>query len=532
MKRLRVGVVDLVARAPTKALYARILHPSLAGLMPQAVAAWVEEMGHEVHYVCFTGFENLVEELPSDTDIIFISAFSQAGQLAYAVSNMFRSRGAVTVLGGPHARCYPDDARKYFDYVLGLTDRSIIEDVLRDRAPNRPLGVHLSASQQPRYLPGVRERWKFIKPTLDKAPTSLKGVPMIASLGCPYTCSFCIDSTIKYQPLGTEQIKEDLKFLVREMPNAWVAWHDPNFGVRFDEYMDAIQEGSAGGNLTHGAESSLSLLSEPRLKRLRDAGFKAMLPGVESWYTLGDKSKTRGDVGMEKVKKVSDHVNMILEYIPYVQTNFVLGLDCDSGPEPFELTKRFIDLAPGAFPGYSLLSAFGEAAPLNLEFQREGRVLPFPFHFQNNHQAMNVHPKNYDWPEFYEHVISLTNYSFSWKAIARRAKATQRSFATWMNVVRAISSEGFGRAKYFAALLDELESDLSMRRFFEGETRELPAFFVDRLRNDLGPMWEWLPEGALHHDANAYLNKVNGNAAVDVAGKRAQEPAAAAASAG
>jgi hypothetical protein len=240
----------------------------------------------------------------------------------------------------------------------------------------------------------------------------------------------------------------------------------------------------------------------------------------------------RSEVGMEKVRRVSDHVNMILDYIPYVQTNFVLGLDCDAGPEPFELTKRFIDLAPGAFPGYSLLSAFGEAAPLNLDFQREGRVLPFPFHFQNNSQAMNVRPKNYDWPEFYEQVIGLTNYSFSWKAIARRAKATQRSFATWMNVVRAISSEGFGRAKYYTAVRDGLESDLSMRRFFEGETDEVPSFYVDRLRNDLGPMWEWLPEGALDHDPNAYLNRVNGDAGVDVDARRAQEPPAAAASAG
>ena len=69
---------------------------------------------------------------------------------------------------------------------------------------------------------------------------------------------------------------------------------------------------------------------------------------------------------------------MILRYVPYVQTNFVLGMDSDEGPEPFELTKRFLDLAPGAFPAYSLLSAFGRAAPLNLEYQRAGRVLPLP----------------------------------------------------------------------------------------------------------------------------------------------------------
>ena len=37
----------------------------------------------------------------------------------------------------------------------------------------------------------------------------------------------------------------------------------------------------------------------------------------------------------ELVEQVSEHVNLILRYLPYVQTNFVLGLDCDEGEEPF-----------------------------------------------------------------------------------------------------------------------------------------------------------------------------------------------------
>ena len=61
-----------------------------------------------------------------------------------------------------------------------------------------------------------------------------------------------------------------------------------------------------------------------------------------------------------------------------MQTNFVLGLDEDEGEEPFELTKRFVDLTPGAFPAYSLLSAFGQAAPLNLELQRDGAGAALP----------------------------------------------------------------------------------------------------------------------------------------------------------
>lgn len=510
MRKLRIGVIDLVTKAPTRALFARVMHANLVSIMPQVVATWCEEEGHDVTFVCYTGFENLLEELPENVDLVFIGAFSQAAQLAYALSNLLRSKGAVTVLGGPHARCYPQDAQKYFDYVLGFTDKALIRDVLQDCSAHRPTGVHLAASQQPLTLPGVRERWRFIEPTLRKAPL-IKIVPMLGSLGCPYTCSFCIDATVPYQPLDFEEMKKDLRFLLQKFPRPRVGWHDPNFGVRFDDYMDAIEDAVPPNSIDFIAESSLSLLAEPHLKRLQRNGFKAILPGIESWYDLGNKSKSGALKGMDKVRQVADHVNMILRYIPYIQTNFVLGLDVDEGPEPFELTKRFIDMAPGAFPGYSLLSAFGQAAPLNLEYQSASRVIPFPFHFLNNNHAMNVKPKNYSWPEFYDHVIDLTTYTFSWRAIYNRYKAIGDTIPRWMNVVRGVSSEGFGRIKYHKQVRHLLGADPQFRSYFEQGTTELPPFFVERLRNDLGEMWEWLPEGALHHDPNAYLKSQNGH---------------------
>jgi hypothetical protein len=202
---------------------------------------------------------------------------------------------------------------------------------------------------------------------------------------------------------------------------------------------------------------------------------------------------------------VSDHVNTVLRYIPYVQTNFVLGLDTDAGAEPFELTKRFLDLTPGAFPAYSLLSAFGQAAPLNLEFQRAGRVLPFPFHFLNNNHAMNVRPKHYGWTEFYDRLIDLSRYSFDFRRIARRLRVNRGFLPKLMNVVRAVSSEGRGRIEYYVKVRGLLDTDPQMRRYFDGETTELPAFYAERLRADMGDFWSALPEGAVHHDPNAYL---------------------------
>jgi len=503
-RKLEIGIIDLVSKKPNKKLFARIMNANFASIMPQVIGVWCEEEGHKVTYVCYAGREDLITELPQNADLIFIGAFTEAAQTAYALSNLLRARGAVTVLGGPHARCYPEDAVKYFDYVVGFTDKNIIREILKDCAPHRPFGQHLTARNQPLSLPGVKERWKFIEPTLKKAPF-IKMVPMLGSLGCPYTCSFCIDSTVAYKPLDFEVLKEDLKFLLTKFKRPVVGWHDPNFGVRFEDYMNAIEEVIPENSIDFIAESSLSILSEPHVKRLKRNGFKAMLPGIESWFDLGNKSKTGSMIGMDKVKLVAEQINMILRYIPYVQTNFVLGLDADKGEDPFELTKKFVDLTPGAFPGYSLLTAFGQAAPLNLEYQESGRVLPFPFYFLNNNQAMNVIPRNYSWPEFYSHIISLGEHTFSWSAIAKRLVATKAFIPRWMNVVRAISEEGFGRVAYNKEILTQLNSNTGFRDYFERETNTLPHFYKSIINEELGPLWNFLPEGAIYHDQNAYL---------------------------
>jgi len=482
------------------------MHANLASIMPQVVATWCEQEGHDVTMICYTGPEDLKKELPPAPDVVFISAFTQSALLAYAISNYYQKQGAVTVLGGPHARCYPDDATRYFDYVLGFTNKQTIMEVLHDCAPNRPAGRYLAAGRQPLDLPGVAERWKFIEPTLKKAPF-LKFIPMIASMGCPYTCSFCIDAEVPYQPLDFKTVRDDLKFLLGKFKKPLVAWHDPNFGVRFEENMEAIRSAAPLKSFHFMAESSLSILTEKHLKVLNQHDFIALLPGIESWFELGNKSKASLIKGQMKVNQISEHVNTIFNYVPYVQTNFVLGLDSDEGDAPFELTKQFIDKSAGAFPGYSLLTAFGEAAPLNLEYQRENRVLPFPFHFLNNHLAMNLKPKNYEWIDFYDKVIDLTEYTFSAKAMYRRLKATPYYTSKWMNLMRGISAEGHGRIRFYKKLRSMLASDRNMRDYFEGESSHLPKFYTNIIKKDLGKWWEWLPEGALYHDANAYLNK-------------------------
>ena len=65
--------------------------------------------------------------------------------------------------------------------------------------------------------------------------------------------------------------------------------------------------------------------------------------------------------------------------------------------------------------------------------------------------------------------------------------------------------KGWGETRYYKEVRRRLDEDLPFRRFFEQETTEIPSFFMNIMKRDLGPLWDWLPEGALYHDPYTYL---------------------------
>jgi len=120
---MHIGIIDLVTNSAEASFWGRMMHGNYAGIMPQSIAVWCEDQGHEVTYVCYA-WEKDLHDCVKDFDLVFIGSFTQSAQLAYALSNLLRSRGAVTAMGGPHALSYPEDAVKYFDYVIGETEET------------------------------------------------------------------------------------------------------------------------------------------------------------------------------------------------------------------------------------------------------------------------------------------------------------------------------------------------------------------------------------------------------------------------
>ncbi len=499
---MRIGIIDVVTNSAKSSFWGKMMHGNYAGVMPQAVAVWCEEQGHEVDYRLYAEEKDL-KGCVQEYGLAFIVSFTQSAPMAYALSNLLRSKGAVTAVGGPHARAYPEDAEKYFDYVFGTTDKDAVLEVLAECAPHRPTGRRIQSAAPPQELPPLQKRWKFVRTAMKKAPF-IKVIPMLSSIGCPYSCAFCSDADVSYHAFEPEAVKEDLQFLLTQRKKPIVGWSDPNFGIKFGDIISTIESAVPPGNMSFVSETSLSVLTEPNVKRMQKNGFKVLLPGIESWFDMGNKSGSGVKKGMDKVLKLADQVNMILRHVPYMQINFLFPLDVDKGPEPFELTSQFARLAPGAFPHYSFLTAYGRSAPQNLAYQKENRVLPVPFHVLDAQMGMNVKPKNYTWPEFYKHLQRLSRQTFSKQAIHHRFGVNHSSWR-WLNLLRGKTVQGIGRAERLQRFINRYETEAHFKKFYDGETTKIPPYYLEWIQRDLGALWPWLPQGALEHAPNAYL---------------------------
>ena len=510
MKKLKIGIIDLIYNKPSKSLYRRFMYPNFMSIMPQVIGVWCREEGHEVQYSIYTGTQRIDRLLADDLDIVFISSFSYSAQLAYALSKYFHSKGTATVLGGPHARSYTEDACLYFDYVLGLTDKELLLDLLHNFEAKNPQGTYLTARSHPNSLPGVRDRWEFIE-QLHKLPLIFKGIPMIGSFGCPFQCDFCIEADIPYQSLDMDVIKEDFKFLIKKYKRPVVGWRDPNFGIQFNALMDTLELAVPPGSIKFFAQCTLSSLSESKVQRLKKNGFIMIAVGIESWFDYGTKAKMEFITGMDKVKQIAQQLNMVQQYIPLVQANIMYGFDSQAGPEPFTLTKRFIDLAPGIYPAYALLTAFGQGTRYNSENNLENRIIPFPFHMMLGLNNLNIMPKNYSWEEFYTLYIDLLKYSFSARVMYNRFKANPDRAARLFTLFLSLSEGGSGKIRHVASILKNFRTKKDFRSFMNKETDQIPAYMIEQVRKDLGPIWEWLPDKTLSQCAKMLLNALAGS---------------------
>jgi len=488
---MRVGVIELIAYTVPPEWHSRnvatTMRKMLYSVMPQVVAAWCRRRGHRTNYATYYGQADPVRLLPGDLQLVFISATTQASGLAYALARYYRARGVRTVLGGPHAKCFPADALRFFDLVVGECDENLIGDILAGRF-EPPLYV---SSRRPKSLPGIEERFPDVVGAGFR-PGRRFGYNVAAvftSLGCPYTCEFCTEWNSPYAPLPAADLAADLKFISERDPNALIAFHDPNFAVRFDETMDVIESTVPVPN-RYAMECSLSILRADRLARLKRTNCLYIAPGVESWFDYGNKSLANGRQGRAKLDYVVGKFEALHGAVPGLQANFLFGSDEDRGAEPADLTIEFARRLPFVWPNVNIPTPYG-GTPLFDRYKAGGRILEgMPL---SNYCApyLVTTLKNYDSVTFYRHLLRIQTAITSWSSLRRRVTSPAPFAVRFAHAVQTLS---FGdQARETRAILRKLESDRNFRSFHEGERVPVPELYQRHFERRLGRYAELVP---------------------------------------
>ena len=376
-----LDILDLPSCNPARTVYHLLMTKQYAAITPQAISFWCRRMGHRTFYATYYGVGAPERKLPKDLDVLFIACHTPTSGLAYAVSKIFRRRGTRTVVGGPHAKAFPLDCSRFFDVTVKDCDRGLVERILADEFEP---GSIVTCDPDYDELPTIEERMPEVRKSafaFGRKYVFSTTIPLLGSVGCPYDCNFCIDWNSTYKTLSTDRLRTELEYLAKHLPGTFIAFHDPNFAIKFDQVLDVLASLPRGQRLPYIVESSLSVLRGDRPKRLKETNCASMAPGIESWMDFSKKAGVGKMLGMQKVEQVAAHCREIQDNVPYIQGIFILGLDTDVGDEPFELTKSFMTLAPFVWPAINIPVPFGNT-PLYDTHLSEGRLLrQMPFHF-------------------------------------------------------------------------------------------------------------------------------------------------------
>ena len=483
---MKIGIIDLLVDAPNHGwggrLYGAYFRKQFVSITPQAVAVWCRQLGHRVHYTTYYGQADPLHLLPDDLDVLFVASYTQASALAYALAKVFRRRNTLTVIGGPHARSFPADCLRFFDLVVKDCDKQLIDDILCGRhdppamiTSGRPLTDFPSVEER---MPEIRiANFRRGRPLL----TSL--VPMLSSVGCPYSCDFCVDWNNKYIALPKDRLQADLKYLSDHYPGLLVGYHDPNFAVRFDETMNVIESLPEGRRNPYIMESSLSILKGDRLPRLSRTNCVYVAPGVESWAAYSNKAGVGNKHGAGKLESVVAHFRLLAQHVPGLQANFLFGADVDRGREPVELTKEFIQQLPAVWPTINIPTPFG-GTPLQEAYLAEGRILeqmPFAFYY-NPYLAITL--KHYDPVDYYDNLIDMHAVLTSGRMLARRLATDTPTPVRFVHALRTLGTRSELAA--FRGIRRMLLRNRQFRAFHEHRIGNLPDYYHQLFERRLG----------------------------------------------
>ncbi|HOI44048.1 MAG TPA: B12-binding domain-containing radical SAM protein [Candidatus Aminicenantes bacterium] len=184
-------------------------------------------------------------------------------------------------------------------------------------------------------------------PLARKKPFAL----VITSVGCPFTCRFCVAGSIRYRYRNTDSIMEELGKL-RDMGVPEIMFNDPTFTVSEKRILDLCRKMAAAGmNFSWSANAHVATVSDEMMDAMSRAGCHTVMIGVESAQDeilAGAAKHTTRDKIRDAFRICRKHGIQTLAY-------FIIGLPGDTRRSILE-TIRFAKELDCDFASFTVLT--------------------------------------------------------------------------------------------------------------------------------------------------------------------------------
>jgi len=270
--------------------------------------------------------ENFGEFQYTPADFVGITALTSAANRAYQISEIYRSKGIKTVLGGIHVSMRPDEAVQYADSIVVGEAEAVWSKVLADFEEDK-----LKKRYYGDQLPLENATW----PRRDLFNPGYAYSNIQTTRGCPMNCDFCSVHTFNgnhYRARPIEDVLDELETITSEH----LFFVDDNIiGYNKASVERAVQ--LFKGMIARGikkdwyCQASLNIADQDEvLKYAAESGCKMILIGIESEKVeqLQETNKKMNlKIGVEHYeeafKKIHSHGISVLGAL-------VFGLDSDS----------------------------------------------------------------------------------------------------------------------------------------------------------------------------------------------------------
>lgn len=398
-KRIKLIGVPWDLEVPTLSL------ASLAAVTPSCIDVCIVDILRE----------RLIFDEP--VDLVGITASTPSINIAYALADRYRAMGVKVVMGGHHVTAMSEEALTHADAIVcGEGETSwmrICDDLLTN--PSRISGVYHDAAPDLATLP---------QPRIDLMKIGRYGrffYPLIASRGCPESCSFCFAKrmTRGFRTYPISHVIEQ----VRRRPDFIRAGYfvDDNLCSDLDYARELFKE-LAKLKLPFGMQARASFAeNEDDLRLAQKAGCTLMSSGYESVNQASLKGTGKRTVATDYRPLISAiHRSGIVP-----AGNWMFGFDWDT-PDVFQNTLDFIDSSDLGHCSFTAEIPFPGTATFK-RYDREGRIITADYDRYSGKDEVVFRPKQMTPEQLRDGIRWITHQFYNVKRATHRLKRAMSS---------------------------------------------------------------------------------------------------------